>query len=401
MSDSHRIALISSLGLGGATTFLSNLGGELARRKIPVLVVSPEIENPLASDFQAADVPVMLQNQHRMIFEDRLEAMLRKLAEFRPTAVVACLGAATYEVLRYVPLGVRRVAVIQADYPMFYDVVKPYAGCMDDVVGVSATITERLGKMEAFRTVTKHYLPHGVPMHQSFQPRQATSHPLRILYLGRIIHPQKRVRLFPEILAGLQQAGIPFRWTIAGDGDERDNLKLLMPSVRADQQVIFPGALPNAGVPALLLDHDVFLLASNAEGLPVSLLEAMAHGVVPVVSNLESGIRDVVDETTGILVDVDDVAGYAKAVIHLHQHRDELAAKSVAARARVKTEFSVEAMTDRWLAIFPKTIPAIGGWPSRWNIKAPLPARHPVYFSPPMRAARRLMIKLRKHRTDA
>jgi glycosyltransferase involved in cell wall biosynthesis len=396
MPETQRIAFVSSLGLGGATTFLCNLGGELARRKIPVLVVSPEIENPMASDFEAAGVPVILQNQRRMIFEDRLEAMLRDLAEFRPTAVVACLGPASYEVLRYVPPGVRRVAVIQADHPMFYDAVMPYAGCMDDVGGVSATITGRLEKMAAFRTVTKYYLPHGVAMPQPFHPRPPGDQPLRILYHGRLTNPQKRVRLFPEILAGLQKADIPFQWTIAGDGDERDNLKQLMPSARADQQVVFPGALPNAQVPALLANHDVFLLASNAEGLPVSLLEAMAQGVVPVVSNLESGIRDVVDETNGILVDVDDTAGYARAIIHLHQNRDELAAKSAAAHARVQKEFSVAAMTDRWLAVLPPMKSAMEPWPRRWRITAPLTANNPRRFSWPMRVLRRMAARMRR-----
>jgi glycosyltransferase involved in cell wall biosynthesis len=160
--------------------------------------------------------------------------------------------------------------------------------------------------------------------------------------------------------------------------------------------VVFPGPLPNAQVPALLENHDVFLLASEAEGLPISLLEAMAHGVVPVVSDLESGIRDVVDATNGILVPVEDTEGYARAIIHLHEHRDELAAKSAAAHARVKTEFSVEAMTDRWLAAFHQNAPMIGDWPARWKIQPPLAVRHPVYFSPPMRVIRRLAAKFRR-----
>jgi hypothetical protein len=61
---------------------------------------------------------------------------------------------------------------------------------------------------------------------------------------------------------------------------------------------------------------------------------------------------------------------------------------------RVKTEFSVAAMTDRWLAVFPKTFPAVE-WPSRWKIKPLLPARHPVYYSAPLRVIRRLVNKIR------
>jgi glycosyltransferase involved in cell wall biosynthesis len=396
MLETQRIAFVSSLGLGGATTFLCNLTGELTRRKIPVIVVSPKKENAFASDFSTAGVKVVLHDDRRMIFEDRLRAMLPTLAKFQPTIVVGCLGEISYEVLRYVPNGVYRIAVIQTDHQIFYDAAGPYAGFMDAIAGVSSKITERLAAMNVFRDVSKRCLPYGIPMPQQSEPRGTNGQPLRILYLGRITDPQKRVYLFPKILAALKKSGIPFRWTIAGAGDQRINLERLMAANEPGRQVLFPGPLPNAQVPALLENHDVFLLASNAEGLPLSLLEAMGHGLVPVVSDLESGIRDVVNTGNGMLVPVDDVEGYARAIIHLHEHREELAAKSAAARARVCQEFSVEAMTDRWLAVFPKKIPAIGAWPTTWNIKAPLTVRHPVYFSPSMRVLRRLAARFRR-----
>jgi glycosyltransferase involved in cell wall biosynthesis len=160
--------------------------------------------------------------------------------------------------------------------------------------------------------------------------------------------------------------------------------------------VRFAGSVPYSQVASLLKDNDVFLLASDAEGLPMSLLEAMGHGLVPVVSDLESGIRDVVDATNGILVPVEDVEGYARAIIHLHEHRDELAAKSAAARARVKTDFSAEAMTDRWLAAFPPTTAAISGWPAQWRVGAPLGVRRKFLFSRPLRVLRRLAKKFRR-----
>ena len=139
----------------------------------------------------------------------------------------------------------------------------------------------------------------------------------------------------------------------------------------------------------------ICLASDYAKGLPLSLLEAMGEGLVPVVSDLPSGIPEVVNDGNGILVPIDDVTGYARGIIHLHEHRGELAAKSLAARARVKAEFSVEAMTERWLSVFSKAFPQIGEWPSRWKIQAPLPARHPIYFSPPMRVIRRLAMKFR------
>jgi glycosyltransferase involved in cell wall biosynthesis len=151
-----------------------------------------------------------------------------------------------------------------------------------------------------------------------------------------------------------------------------------------------------AEVPALLKQHDVFLLASDYEGLPLSLLEAMGQGLVPVVSDLKSGIPEVVDASNGCLVSVNNVAGYARAIIHLHEHRDELAAKSAAARARVQKEFSVAAMTDRWLAACPPAQTVTEPWPKRWRIQGPLTAGQSLHFSPPVRFLRRVAARLRK-----
>lgn len=391
-----RIAFISALGFGGATTFLCNLAGELARRQIPVIVLSPEKENHFASDFQQAGVPVAVQDQQRMIFEDRMAAMLHNLADFRPTVVISCLGAASYEVLRYVPRQVYRMAVVQADHQIFYDAISPYANCMDAAVGISVKIADRLAAMDAFKNTAKLCLLHGVSMPPAAEPRGKTRTPLRIIYLGRIMNPQKRVHLFPRILADLRDSGIPFEWTIAGEGDQRVQLEQAMLSNNQEQKIIFKESIPNGEVSRLLEQQDIFLLASDAEGLPISLLEAMGHGLVPVISDLESGIRDVVDSSNGMLVPVNQTAGYAQAIIHLHQHREEMAAKSAAARARVERDFSVAAMTDRWLAALPSPPETTGVWPKQWRIRAPLTAPNKFYFSPPLRALRRLAIRCRK-----
>jgi glycosyltransferase involved in cell wall biosynthesis len=187
----------------------------------------------------------------------------------------------------------------------------------------------------------------------------------------------------------LVASGIPFHWTIAGDGVERGFLERNLKSAGPAQTVSFTGAVKYADVPAVLAQHDIFLLASDYEGLPLSLLEAMGCGLVPVVSDLKSGIPEVVDSINGILVPVDDVAGYARAIIHLHGHRDELAAKSAAARARVEKDFSITAMTDRWLGIIPEGASPQGVWPDQFQVTGPLTAAHPAYFSPLMRTFRR------------
>ena len=391
-----RLAFVTgSLQLGGSTTFLCNLGGELARRTIALEVLSFEKENPLAPDFSRLNVPVLTQDQGRLIFEDRLLAILRRLAEFRPAVVLANLSATSFEVLRYVPAGVFRVGVAHADDPKVYELIGQYTSHLDLVAVVSETIRRRMAKLPEFARATVRYLPLGVPMPGKESSAREFKGRLRILYLGRLDREQKRAHLFPAILDQLQSSGIPFHWTIAGEGAERAALERQMKGAPPAQTVSFTGKVAYADVPRLLSEHDVFLLASDYEGLPLSLLEAMGAGLVPVVSDLPSGIRELVDESTGKRVAPDNLHGFAEAIVWLHEHRVEMSRRSENARRKVRLEFSLAAMADRWLGAFPGTIAPGITWPQHGSVKPPLQMKNHLRFSRPGRALRRLAFKLR------
>lgn len=394
-----RVAIVTGgLLLGGTTTFLCNFGGELVRRKIPLAILSFEQAHPMASDFERLDIPVLRLDERHHIFEDRMQAVLKRLREFRPTVVLANLSPISFEALRYVPPGVFRIGTVQSDDPAVYATVRRYVGAMDAIAAVSATIQRKIEADPQFADVPAKYLPYGVPMPEVLPlVRGGAAEPVRFLYLGRLDHEQKRVRLFPEILRRLEASGIPFRWTLAGDGAERPWLEANLRTSRSDQAVSILGSVPYAQVPTLLATHDIFLLTSDYEGLPLSLLEAMGHGLVPVVSNLPSGIPEVVDENTGKLVAPDNTAGYAEAIIALHSNRDEMRRLARNARERVQRDFSVTAMTDRWLNAFPGTPRQNVIWPQPWPIKPILGCQYPLYFSSPIRWVRRLFKKASRY----
>jgi glycosyltransferase involved in cell wall biosynthesis len=393
-----RLALVTGgLNLGGSTTFLCNLGGELVRRGVPAEVISFEANNPLAADFKRLGIPVFSQDDRHAIFEDRMRAILNELKRFSPTAVVSCLGETSFEVLRYVPTGVFRVGVIQSHDPGPYNRLWPYARYLDMAAGVSRLIVRTLESFPDWGRMPVAYLPYGVPMPEGTAlPRRDPNAPLRILYLGRLTQPQKRVRLFPEILERLKASGIPFHWTVAGEGDEAGFLQAAMRTESPQQTVSFPGKVLYGDLPGLLAAHDIFLLASDSEGLPLSLLEAMGCGLVPVVSDLASGIAEVVDDTSGKRIAPENTAGYADAIIGLHQHRDELKRLSQDAQSKVRREFSLSAMADRWLAALPPARTSDVTWPDNWSILAPLGMERQFRFSPPARILRRWLIKFGK-----
>jgi glycosyltransferase involved in cell wall biosynthesis len=398
MSVVPRVAVVTGgLGPGGSTTFLCNLGGEFVRRGIPVQVLSFEQQNSFEADFRSLQIPTICYDDRNQIMEDRTEAILRKLADFKPSVVLANLGGISFEVLRYVPASVFRIAAVQSDDPGVYDTLRFYAPFLDAIAAVSRKIEEKLAAMPEFARVPIKYLPYGVPMPQHRRESSLSGGvPLRIIYLGRLAQEQKRVRLFPQILEHLNSAGIPFHWSVVGEGPERSFLENSMRTYLPCQTISIHEKISYADVPELLCKHDVFLLASDYEGLPLSLLEAMGYGLVPVVSDLPSGIREVVNENTGFRVPTNDTDGYAEAIIWLHKNRESLKRLSENSHKSVVREFSTQAMADRWLAVFPERPISPVAWPSSWDIKPPVVGESSFRFSSLGKMLRRLKFALRR-----
>jgi glycosyltransferase involved in cell wall biosynthesis len=106
----------------------------------------------------------------------------------------------------------------------------------------------------------------------------------------------------------------------------------------------------------LYRDCDVVCLASLFEGLPVSVLEAMAAGK-PVVASRIPGIDEaVVDGVTGILVEPRNAEALSSAIRGL-LHDPSLAARIGArARERAESHFSARAMADGYSRVYERTL---------------------------------------------
>jgi glycosyltransferase involved in cell wall biosynthesis len=88
--------------------------------------------------------------------------------------------------------------------------------------------------------------------------------------------------------------------------------------------------------------HDILVMPSRAEGLPVALLEGMAAGCVPVVSDLASGIREIVDDgVSGYRVSTGNTRGFADAIIAIGEDRAALEKMGVEAAARIRSRFNI------------------------------------------------------------
>ncbi len=137
---------------------------------------------------------------------------------------------------------------------------------------------------------------------------------------------------------------------IVGDGPERSQIDQDIARLRLGGRVKMLGM--RRDVPQLLAAADAFLLTSVSEGIPVTVIEAMATGV-PVVATSVGGLPELIEDgTSGLLAPRGDAKGLAAALGRL-AHNDDLTAQLVSAgRRRAEQHFSERQMTTRYAEIY-------------------------------------------------
>jgi glycosyltransferase involved in cell wall biosynthesis len=141
-----------------------------------------------------------------------------------------------------------------------------------------------------------------------------------------------------------------FQLSIAGDGVESQQLHELAAALQISENVRFLGLVRD--VPALLRQARIFVMSSISEGVPLTLLEAMATGL-PCVATRVGGIPEALEDgVTGVLVPPRDPPALAAALLQL-QCDNELAQRmGNAGRRRVEELFDVRNMVARYERIY-------------------------------------------------
>lgn len=161
---------------------------------------------------------------------------------------------------------------------------------------------------------------------------------LTIGYLGRITETKGMNELL-EACKTLKTKSIPFKLKIAG-AEEKNKPYIDTFKDTLGNDFEYAGIISCKAKIEFLKSIDIFVLPSYFEGLPVSLLESMSYGAVPVVTPVGSIPEIVKDGINGLLIQVHDIDGIVKAITRLQKEvlfRCEL---SKAARWTIEERFN-------------------------------------------------------------
>lgn len=167
--------------------------------------------------------------------------------------------------------------------------------------------------------------------------------------VGRLA-PEKNYGVLLRAFASLTAGPSTPVLVLLGDGPERGALESEARALGVFERTRFAGWQDN--VARLLPAFDVFALSSDAEGLPLALLEAMSLGI-PVVSTRVGDIPDVVQHgVEGLLVDPGDEPGYRLALLGLATSAALRSRLGAAAQDVVRARYSKDAMVNAYLQAY-------------------------------------------------
>ena len=225
----------------------------------------------------------------------------------------------------------------------------------DEVVICTRNLREYAVQVEGAAAQQIRVVPHGVAVNgnKTINNGQALRSRLNLPdnsylvgSLGRLTH-QKGYDVLLEAVARIPDRDVCV--VIAGNGESLAGLKKQAQSLDLGERVHFSGY--QRDVSGLLGAVDVYVQPSRFEGMPNAVLEAMAAGCPIVASAVDGNCELIQDGETGWLVQPEDSAALARAILDALSDPDEARRRGRAAQNKVHAEYSLERMTDAWCAV--------------------------------------------------
>lgn len=176
-----------------------------------------------------------------------------------------------------------------------------------------------------------------------------------IISIGTL-EPRKNQGYLLHVLAETRQLGYRYRLTLVGDGPSRGEWEALAKQLGVADQVKFLGYV--LGASSLLPAHRVYAHAAQMENLPLTLIEAMSHGL-PIFAPAVGGIPEVFDDgVEGIVWPLNDAAVCAAKLIATLEDQCAWQHLSEAAKQRYRTRFAPDVLGPKWISALTANLPS-------------------------------------------
>ena len=211
----------------------------------------------------------------------------------------------------------RVIYFLHGNYEYYYDLAIKHNQWIDCFICIAAAIEKKLLQLLPARLDSIVYKRFPVPDIKSDAQKSGVA---KAVFIGRC-EKAKGIDLLPKIAEQLANAGVEMEWHIIGEGSLSLGDSFNWPT---GIKLLLHGVLENEELLQLLPLFDYLILPSLAEGMPVSVIEAMKAGVIPIVNDLAGGLQElVINGKTGYRIKGNEVNGYVIKIIELEKAPEE------------------------------------------------------------------------------
>ena len=346
---------------GGAQTFLYNILRGLKQRDIEVHIVTSGIPSAITAQ-NIANAGAIFHNTiwpRYSLVEEAAPVLATWLNQLAPDVFVVSVSPDIgWVVLPYLSPNIATLAIGHNDSDTFYEPARHYASFLTGAIGVSNEIVNNYITKSGINKENVIWIPYGIKsiINESDIKNSDPGEPVTLIYAGRIEDYQKRASDLIKIIQQLVKRKIDFRFRIVGDGPLFAKLKEELTPWISTGIVQLTGWLKNSELLEQLCQSEIFILTSAYEGFCISLVEAMANGCCPVVTDIKSGNKQLVtDGKNGYIVHIGDIDDFVEKISGLAANPALLLTLRKAAYKEGHT-YSIDRMIDNYIDCFKKMI---------------------------------------------
>lgn len=300
------------------------------RFKTKVVLIHNTMDDPLLrikDDFNADEI-IRIEYDGKWSSQKTIMNKLKRHFD-NNSILISNDGGVELELVNYLDFSIPVVYIMHGDYKHYFNCINEQGHLMDTIITVSDYLREKIESnfenKKEFSKIDVVSVKFPVPLTRNIDKEKDRTEIIRLAFVGSLTEG-KGVLFFKDILNHLVKLKISFLFNIIGAGPLEEKLK---EELQSFSNVNFKGKLTNSEVISLHNEHDILILPSHGEGLPVSIVEAMKCGVVPIATDLKSGIPELIEDgVTGYTVTLGKIEKYGKFIKYLTDNRDEMALMS-------------------------------------------------------------------------
>lgn len=350
---------IGGLPIGGAENMVCQLATHINRERfeIKVFCVGEKRGTHLEQEILDAGIAIQFCNLSGRVTPKKLFTFAKELGKFAPDIIHTHIDGAIYAYFYVLTHRVKMVHTLHtapnAEFkPWVRKLMALFYRCNKAVlVTVSAENRKLAQSMYGLKDSQIYYIDNGVDVDRYYHaPHEAFT----FINIGRQDVNKNQKLIVSALHEVLKRHAC--KLVLVGDGNQHENLIRLAEELGIAEHVCFPGMVSDGE--KYLAMADVYIQSSHREGLPLSVVEAMAASL-PIISTDVGGMKDLV-KGNGYLIKDDATDELVRVMCAMIERKDELEPMGKASHALAQS-YSSNKMADRYCEVYAKYIPGGSG----------------------------------------